>query len=1582
MSNVTGGQYKEGVFSDFDESTPIEFDYDTGLVLDGNPVLMHVKVDIDAGEQVAVFNDLFFPDPVLREYLSIHYKFNEGDSLSQKKLDKVTAIDFANFESSTGSKLRNLAGIEYFRNLISLDCRVNDLSFLPDLSKNPLLEYLNCSANPITSIDVSQNVLLRNLCCATCQIQELDLSKLENLEYLLCSYNSIKKLDLSNNPLLKTLFCLSNQLTSLDLSSNVLLETLACSGNQITNLDLSKNKNLKEFMNYGPQNLYCIAKEGKIEGTSLSEAFDISKVLNVTGGQYKEGIFSDFDESTPIEFDYDTGLVLEGSPVLMHVKVNVEAGDVVIVFNEQFIPDPVLRQYLSEQYGFIEGRGLTQEQLDQVKEIVYNRYENNQRPALTDLTGVEYFRNLTNLNVFNNELIALDVSKNTNLETLFCANNALTSLDVSKNLKLVDLDFSYNKIKNINVTQNTELVDFHTNNNQLENIDVSKNIHLIRLSFMNNLVKVLDISNNPEIESLLCTDNQLTHLDLSMNSKLSVLDCARNKLTMLDFSNNPDLEILCVEGNLLSKIDISSLGNLVEFICGYNQLTDLDISQNQKLKLFLCEKNILQALDVSKNPGLDILDCSENQLKELDLSNNMEMTYLKCIGNQLAGLDLSHTKISSIESSLVGNQTVSVPVSSNQLDFKSLFGFLDFSKILNVTGAEYANGIFTNFNFVEPVEYDYDTGLVFDGRSFVMHTTLNLKKIISVVFDEQYFPDPLFREYLAKTFGFVEGSKLSQEQLDRVTEISCSGLDSMDLNKPRMDSVTGIEHFRNLKKLDVSSNNLGKIDISNNTQLTELRVDYTKLSALDITNNPGLEVLWYAGNPIGNLDVSHLSQLRSLSCGSTNRSQLDVSSNPLLEQLFCGSNDLTELDLSNNGLLKELNASHNALRFLILPKTSKLEQLDCSFNQLEEIMLPERSNLIKLNVLNNGLKALNLANVSGLISLNCGGNQIVSLTISNLLGLEKLYCSSNPLGTLDVSANTALSDLGCANCQLKGLDVSQNKELTSLFCSSNELASLDLKNNPLLVELICDSNQLTKLDLSANSRLQHLGCADNVLTKLDVTSNPQLKWMYCANNALKTLDLSKNPLLNLVSCAGNQITYLDLSQNTNLKAFVIEEGEDPQTTMISVSSNVLKSGALAETLNAEKVLNVKGADYKNGMFSNFTLDTPIEYDYDTGINLNGEPVLLHVILSLEKEPVYLEWDEKLDFVYNEDQIVAPKLDVEGISDEKVSYTWEEKTENGWVKLDKAPTDAGSYRISAVVESENSEESPVVSKPIEFDIAKAENEGKLEMKESWTYGEEPPLPEIETKFESEVTYEVQKVSKARRMRRMSKLATQSLDFQMPTEAGEYMLVANVAGTKNVEALSLVAYFTILPKPAEDLKEPDESEIKDLEDFVLKNGDEPLIEGVDYEKETIQVGNQVTVRVNFKNNYSGTKEYTYTIHSTPDTPKPDQPKPDNPKPSQPGQDDSKPNPSGPNHSMPEHPEQNRPKPNQKEESSKSDLDSNQELVHLDVSQTSARQVIRVESISPNTSVETGTSAYWFGTITSVLGGLFSWKKRKKK
>jgi hypothetical protein len=111
----------------------------------------------------------------------------------------------------------------------------------------------------------------------------------------------------------------------------------------------------------------------------------------------------------------------------------------VIPIDETTFPDENFRNWvLAQDYG--QDGALTDEEIASVTSMDVSGQ------GIKDLTGIEFFTELTDLNCSDNELTSLDVSQNTALTTLDCSNNQLTELDVTANTALTWLACYNNQI--------------------------------------------------------------------------------------------------------------------------------------------------------------------------------------------------------------------------------------------------------------------------------------------------------------------------------------------------------------------------------------------------------------------------------------------------------------------------------------------------------------------------------------------------------------------------------------------------------------------------------------------------------------------------------------------------------------------------------------------------------------------------------------------------------------------------------------------------------------------------------------------------------------------------------------------------------------------------------------------------------------------------------------------------------------------------------------------------------------------------------------------------------------------------------
>ena len=107
------------------------------------------------------------------------------------------------------------------------------------------------------------------------------------------------------------------------------------------------------------------------------------------------------------------------------------------------IPDVNFKAYLIGNTS-INTNGDTEIQVSEANLFNGAIYCNNMN--ISDLTGIEYFINLTDLSCSYNQLVSLDITQNYLLENLFCENNNLTYIDLSSQTSFINLYLNGNNL--------------------------------------------------------------------------------------------------------------------------------------------------------------------------------------------------------------------------------------------------------------------------------------------------------------------------------------------------------------------------------------------------------------------------------------------------------------------------------------------------------------------------------------------------------------------------------------------------------------------------------------------------------------------------------------------------------------------------------------------------------------------------------------------------------------------------------------------------------------------------------------------------------------------------------------------------------------------------------------------------------------------------------------------------------------------------------------------------------------------------------------------------------------------------------
>ncbi len=427
----------------------------------------------------------------------------EGDGfVDTNKIAAITALDISD------KNIANLTGIEAFTALVNLDARENQITSI-NLSQNFNLEILNLFSNSISLIDFSNNSKLKELHVGTNNLQSLNVSTLSNLTKLWCFNNQISLLNISNNTLLQVLNCSTNQINALNTSFNLELEVLYADDNVITLLDLRNNSKLSQLTI--TNNLLSTLNVKNGNNTNVTAFFTTGNqsltCIEVDDESYSETTWNDANAAW--------------NAIDAHTSFNTDCPKLTA------IPDPNFEAYLESINA---GNGVDNDGLVSTSNIQNINTLNIADKNITDITGIEAFDSLKELDCRNNAILSVDFSKNITLEKLFIANNQLTTIDFSKNLGL----------KNIDVGENI-----------LSNLDIHLLTDLVSISCYKNQLTTINLYSNKKLQVLVCNENQLKNLDIRENKDLFWIDVDDNTLESLTIKNgnNSKITTFSVKGN-------------------------------------------------------------------------------------------------------------------------------------------------------------------------------------------------------------------------------------------------------------------------------------------------------------------------------------------------------------------------------------------------------------------------------------------------------------------------------------------------------------------------------------------------------------------------------------------------------------------------------------------------------------------------------------------------------------------------------------------------------------------------------------------------------------------------------------------------------------------------------------------------------------------------------------------------------------------------------------------------------------------------------------------------------------------------
>ena len=574
----------------------------------------------------------------------------------------------------------------------------------------------------------------------------------------------------------------------------------------------------------------------------------------------------------------------------------------------------------------------------------------------------------------------IDVTQATALQELTCNTNKLTGLNLSQNTKLTELTCKNNPITSLDLTANTELTTMDATNMELAEIDLSHNTKLTTLKLNNNKLESIDLSQNKALVNLYILNNKLTQIDLSQNKALSYASLNNNLLTSLDVTACESLGTLFCMGNQLTELKADNVTKSVN--CSKNNFTLATLPALPCKTYTYAPQNALQIMKrIWQGEKIDL--SAQDNLTGLTTEAQKTTFVWKTGDTELqAGTDYTmendvFTFLKAFDEPVYCEMTTEAfPKFSGTNTFKTAQTTIETEPELYLTLTADVDGNERNLTFASTTEANR---IMVDWGNGQRMTTDTIA---------------LADEYGTTTT--VTGTPAGEGHIKiYAREISVFGCDS------RVDGaqVTAVNTSAatDLKELNVYTNALKTLDLSQNVNLEKLNCYNNDLETLDLTANTKLTRLDAKDTPLTQINLTQNTELDYLSLNNCPIEAIDLSNNTKLSSLYLLNCKLTDIDLSKNTALTYVNLNNNQLTSLDVTASEALGTLFCMGNKLTE------------------LKADNVTK-----SVNCSKNNFTLATLPALPCKTFTYAPQNALQiaaevkadeTVDLSAQNHITGL-------------------------------------------------------------------------------------------------------------------------------------------------------------------------------------------------------------------------------------------------------------------------------------------------------------------------------------------------------------------------------------------------------------------------------------------------------------------------------------------------------------------------------------------------------------------------------------------
>ena len=245
------------------------------------------------------------------------------------------------------------------------------------------------------------------------------------------------------------------------------------------------------------------------------------------------------------------------------------------------------------------------------------------------------------------------------VEELAMPNAGITDLEGVENFRnLQRVDVSQNAIGDFTPVKDlSSLQILKVNGNPASVLDVTGCSSLKKLYAQNSTFSELHVTGLGSLEEVRIENNHLTDLDLTGLTSLRALSCYGNQLHTLDARPAAALEVLQADSNGMESLLVEGLGNLKTLHCQNNNLQQISLSGLGALEEFNAANNSLRELIVDEATALKTVLAGNNQLsgefrfgtaKQVSVENN-QITNLIGAEENIAYLNFNNNQLTSLK---------------------------------------------------------------------------------------------------------------------------------------------------------------------------------------------------------------------------------------------------------------------------------------------------------------------------------------------------------------------------------------------------------------------------------------------------------------------------------------------------------------------------------------------------------------------------------------------------------------------------------------------------------------------------------------------------------------------------------------------------------------------------------------------------------------------------------------------------------------------------------------------------------------------------------------------------------------------